>query len=68
MSQGGLFLFIFFLVRPVCSVAKFSDFKEAIERVNASAYGLQAGVFTSDLRKAFYAYENLHTVPPLPFA
>ena len=27
--------------------------------VNNSAYGLHIGVFTRDLRKAFYAYENI---------
>ena len=53
---------IFYHYSPVCVVSKYSDFKDVIERVNESAYGLQAGIFTHDLRKAFYAYENLHTV------
>ena len=35
------------------------DFEEALEGVNNSIYGLQAGVFTNDLRKAFQAYEVL---------
>lgn len=47
---------------PVCVVSQFSDFKVAIEKVNESAYGLQAGVFTGELRKAFYAYENIIAV------
>lgn len=44
---------------PVFIVEKVASFKEACEAVNRSAYGLQAGVFTNDLNKAFYAYENL---------
>eukprot|EP01083_Nonionella_stella_P132715 403498_1 len=44
---------------PVCMVQKFDDFKDAISEVNDSVFGLQAGVFTSDMNKAFYAYENL---------
>eukprot|EP01116_Phalansterium_solitarium_P023007 TRINITY_DN7852_c0_g1_i1.p1 TRINITY_DN7852_c0_g1~~TRINITY_DN7852_c0_g1_i1.p1 ORF type:complete len:488 (+),score=197.87 TRINITY_DN7852_c0_g1_i1:967-2430(+) len=45
---------------PVCVLYRFSDFKEVCERVNDSAYGLQAGVFTQDLHKAFYAFDKLH--------
>jgi len=30
-----------------------------LKQVNNSIYGLQAGVFTSDLNKAFQAYEAL---------
>lgn len=36
-----------------------NDFKAVIDLVNDSDYGLQAGVFTSDLNKAFYAFENI---------
>jgi hypothetical protein len=35
------------------------DFKEAVEEANNTHYGLQSGVFTSDLNKAFYAFEHL---------
>jgi len=44
---------------PVCVVEKFSDFKKAIELVNDSEFGLQAGIFTRNLNRVFYAYENL---------
>jgi len=42
-----------------CIIDKFNDFKKVIEEVNDSKFGLQAGVFTKDLNKAFYAYEHL---------
>jgi len=45
---------------PVCYMIRYSDFKDVIAQVNKSAFGLQAGVFTSDFNKAFYAFDNLH--------
>lgn len=44
---------------PVATVAPFSSFAEAIDAVNDSAYGLQAGVFTNDLSHAWLAFERL---------
>ena len=44
---------------PVVVVYPYEDFAKALEAVNYSIYGLQAGVFTNDLRKAFEAYEWL---------
>jgi acyl-CoA reductase-like NAD-dependent aldehyde dehydrogenase len=44
---------------PVALLAPFRDFDAAIEAVNASAYGLQAGVFTRDLYRAQRAWERL---------
>ena len=44
---------------PVVVVYPYKDFDEAIKGVNFSIYGLQAGIFTNDLRKAFRAYELL---------
>jgi acyl-CoA reductase-like NAD-dependent aldehyde dehydrogenase len=44
---------------PVVVVYPYKDFEEALEGVNNSIYGLQAGVFTNDLKKAFRAYEVL---------
>lgn len=35
------------------------DFDEAIDVVNRSRYGLQAGVYTNDITKALRAYEHL---------
>jgi glyceraldehyde-3-phosphate dehydrogenase (NADP+) len=44
---------------PVVVVYSYEDFEEALKGVNYSIYGLQAGLFTNDLRKAFRAYEAL---------
>lgn len=44
---------------PVATVEPFSDFKEVVKRVNDSRYGLQAGVFTNDINRAFYAWNEL---------
>lgn len=44
---------------PVLSVAPFADVDEAFATVNASRFGLQAGVFTRDLRVAFRAHRDL---------
>jgi acyl-CoA reductase-like NAD-dependent aldehyde dehydrogenase len=45
---------------PIAIIHKFSDFKKAIESVNEGDYGLQAGIFTSDMNKAFYAWNEIH--------
>jgi len=44
---------------PVVLVHRYSDFDAALEKVNESEYGLQAGVFTSDMKRIFKAYEIL---------
>jgi len=44
---------------PVVHVEPYKDFDEALDRVNDSRYGLQAGVFTRDMKKAFKAYHAL---------
>jgi aldehyde dehydrogenase (NAD+) len=44
---------------PVLAMAPFDDVDEAFAEVNASAYGLQAGVLTHDLRTAFRAHREL---------
>jgi glyceraldehyde-3-phosphate dehydrogenase (NADP+) len=44
---------------PVVVVYPYSDFSKVLEAVNYSIYGLQAGVFTNDLKKAFEAYDTL---------
>lgn len=44
---------------PVVVLQKVATFQEACSLVNKSNYGLQAGVFTNDLNRAFYAYEHL---------
>lgn len=45
---------------PVVHVNSFEDFNEAITEVNNSDYGLQAGVYTSNLPHAFQAIKQLH--------
>ena len=44
---------------PVVTVDRFSDFKDAIERVNTSSYGLQAGIFTNNASDIYNAYREL---------
>lgn len=44
---------------PVAVLDSFSSFDEALERVNDSDFGLQAGVFTRDLFKAQKAWDRL---------
>jgi len=44
---------------PVATLVPFTSFEKACERVNASRYGLQAGVFTKNLDSAFYAFNAL---------
>ncbi|PFJ14180.1 aldehyde dehydrogenase [Bacillus cereus] len=44
---------------PLLTVNPFKEFDEAIERVNNSRYGLQAGVFTNNLLKAMRAIDKL---------
>jgi glyceraldehyde-3-phosphate dehydrogenase (NADP+) len=44
---------------PLVVVIRYRDFEDAVEMLNDSPYGLQAGIFTNDLKKVFYAYEKL---------
>jgi acyl-CoA reductase-like NAD-dependent aldehyde dehydrogenase len=44
---------------PVLVMEPYDSFKQAIHSVNDSDYGLQAGVFTHDVDKAWYAFEHL---------
>jgi acyl-CoA reductase-like NAD-dependent aldehyde dehydrogenase len=44
---------------PVVTVQTYRDFEEALRAVNDSDYGLQAGLFTNDVRRIFQAYEEL---------
>ena len=44
---------------PVVGIRTFDEFSEAIEAANATEYGLQAGIFTTDIRKALDAAEQL---------
>jgi acyl-CoA reductase-like NAD-dependent aldehyde dehydrogenase len=44
---------------PVACIEPFADFDDALERVNDSDFGLQAGVFTGDLDHAMRAWDRL---------
>ncbi len=44
---------------PVVTIAKMDDFRDGLRLVNDSVYGLQAGVFTNNLKSAFAAFEVL---------
>lgn len=44
---------------PVVHINRFNHFDEAIEFVNDSKYGLQAGIFTNDIHKALQAAKKL---------
>jgi len=46
---------------PVVHIEPYSDFDEALKEVNRSRFGLQAGVFTKDMKKAFKAYNAIET-------
>ena len=40
---------------PVVTLARVSDLDEAVEKANGTGYGLQAGIFTSNITKALQA-------------
>jgi acyl-CoA reductase-like NAD-dependent aldehyde dehydrogenase len=44
---------------PVVSIVTYRDFDDALEMLNDSPFGLQAGVYTQDLRKAFAAVKKV---------
>lgn len=44
---------------PVVSLIPYNSFDGAIAEINDSIYGLQAGVYTSDISKAFRAFKKL---------
>ncbi len=44
---------------PAAVLSRFSDFEAALDEVNDSKFGLQAGVFTRDIHRAHRAWERL---------
>ncbi len=44
---------------PVAVLSRFSDFDAALDEVNDSVFGLQAGIFTRDLYRAQRAWDRL---------
>jgi len=45
---------------PVVTLEPFSDFNEAINWINDSRYGLQAGVFTNSIKNMNLAFDQIH--------
>jgi acyl-CoA reductase-like NAD-dependent aldehyde dehydrogenase len=44
---------------PVAVLSEFKDYNQALEQVNNSDFGLQAGIFTRDIYKAYQAWDTL---------
>ncbi|HNV96491.1 MAG TPA: aldehyde dehydrogenase family protein [Bacteroidales bacterium] len=44
---------------PVVTIEPYDDFKQAVEQINNSPYGLQAGVFTNAIDEMNYAFEHV---------
>lgn len=44
---------------PILVIESFSDYEQALDRINASRFGLQAGIFTNDLHRALLAWDKL---------
>jgi acyl-CoA reductase-like NAD-dependent aldehyde dehydrogenase len=44
---------------PVAVLSSFADFDAALDEVNDSAFGLQAGIFTRDIYKVHRAWDKL---------
>jgi acyl-CoA reductase-like NAD-dependent aldehyde dehydrogenase len=44
---------------PIVTIEPYDDFRSAVNEVNASPFGLQAGVMTNDARLIFIAYNEL---------
>jgi acyl-CoA reductase-like NAD-dependent aldehyde dehydrogenase len=45
---------------PVVAVYRYSLLEDAIARANGTPFGLQAGIFTTNLARAFSAAKKLH--------
>jgi acyl-CoA reductase-like NAD-dependent aldehyde dehydrogenase len=44
---------------PVAALYKFDDFEAALKQINTSKFGLQAGLFTTNINKAMRAWDHL---------
>ena len=45
---------------PLANLSKFSDFYDALDRINDSRFGLQAGIFTNNFQQVLDAWDILH--------
>ncbi len=48
------------LFAPVVTLEPYETFDDALNFVNDSQFGLQAGLFTNDINRIFHAYDTLH--------
>lgn len=46
---------------PMAVLMKFRDFRKAVDEINNSEYGLQAGVFTNRIKDIWYAFERIES-------
>lgn len=44
---------------PLVSIYEYDSFEDAVRMIDDSPYGLQAGIYTNDIKKAFYAVEHI---------
>lgn len=44
---------------PLVSIYEYETFEEAVQMVEDSPFGLQAGIYTNDVRKALYAVDRI---------
>jgi len=44
---------------PIATVEKYKTFEQAVDKINDSEFGLQAGVFTNRLKDVFYAFNHI---------
>lgn len=44
---------------PIVTVEKYKSFEQAVEKINDSEFGLQAGIFTNRLKDVFYAFNHI---------
>jgi len=45
---------------PLVSICEYDSFEEAVRLLDDSPYGLQAGVYTNDIRKAMHAVDRIN--------
>jgi acyl-CoA reductase-like NAD-dependent aldehyde dehydrogenase len=45
---------------PLVSIYEYDNFEDAVTMIEDSPYGLQAGIYTNDLQKAFFAVQHIN--------
>ena len=44
---------------PIAVVTRYKTFREVVDKINDSEYGLQAGVFTNRMKDIFHAFKYI---------